>query len=116
MDLIEEAIALLRSAPANAHLAYFVGAVPFWLGLLYFLSDMSQDAFAASRVLDASLGVALLYLWKKVWQVVSAAQLQSVLTGRPDEPWTPSRVWRVFVAQAPLQPWGLLVSRNAVVV
>jgi hypothetical protein len=115
LDLIEDAIALLRRAPAAAHLAYYVGAVPFWLGLLYFLSDMSQDAFAASRVLDASLGVAVLYLWKKVWQVVSAAQLQSVLTGRPDEPWTPSRVWRVFVAQASLQPWGLLVRPIAAV-
>ena len=109
LDLVEDAIALLRSAPAAAHLAYYVGAVPFWLGLLYFLSDMSQDAFAAARVLDASLGVALLYIWKKVWQVFSASRLRSVLTRRPDEPWTLGRIWRVLAGQASLQPWGLLL-------
>jgi hypothetical protein len=115
MDLIEEAIALLRSAPANAHLAYYVGAVPFWVGLLYYLSDMSQDAFAASRVLDSSLGVAVLYLWKKVWQTVSAAHLRSVLTGRPDAPWSVRRILSVLAVQASIQSWGLILRPIAAV-
>ena len=116
LDLIEDAIALLRRAPVESHLAYYMGAVPFWLGMLYFLSDMSQDAFAAGRVFDASLGIAVLYIWKKVWQVISASQLRAVLTGRADEPWTPTRVWRVIAVQASIQPWGLILRPIAAVV
>jgi hypothetical protein len=37
MDLIEEAVGLLREAPFSAHLAYYLGAIPFWIGLLYFI-------------------------------------------------------------------------------
>ena len=50
IDLLEEAITLLRAAPASALVAYYAGAVPFWLGLLYFVADMSQSAFARPSV------------------------------------------------------------------
>jgi hypothetical protein len=108
MDLIEEAVGLLREAPFAAHLAYYLGAIPFWIGLLYFISDMTRNAYAADRLTDASLGMALLYVWKKCWQTVYASRLRSVLMGRPDEPWTRARIFRMIAAQASLQPWGLI--------
>lgn len=116
LDLIEEAVALLRRAPASAHLAYYVGAVPFWLGLLYFVSDMGRDAYAASQLTDWSLGLALLYVWKKSWQTISAAKLRATLAGVPDEPWTAGRITRTVATQAAIQPWGLLLRPIAAVI
>jgi hypothetical protein len=108
MDLIEEAVGLLREAPFSAHLAYYLGAIPFWIGLLYFISDMTRSAYAADRLADSSLAMALLYVWKKCWQTVYASRLRTVLTGRPDEPWTRARILRMIAAQASIHPWGLI--------
>jgi hypothetical protein len=108
IDVIEESVALLRQTPLPAHLAYYLGAIPFWLGLLYFISDMSRDAYAADRLGDGSLGIALLYIWNKCWQSVHGAKMRAVLSGRPDEPWTLPRVLRMIAVQASLQPWGLI--------
>lgn len=116
IDLVEEAVGLIRVAPPSAHLAYYLGAIPFWLGLLYFLSDMSQNAYAASHLAHASLTVALLYIWKKCWQAASAAQLHSVLSGRPDQPWNFRRILRLIGMQASIQPWGLILRALAAMV
>jgi hypothetical protein len=107
LDLIEEAIVLLRSAPPAAHFAYYFGAIPFWLGFLYFLSDMSHDAYAASHVTEGSLMIAILYVWNKSWQTVSASYLAATLSGRPGEPWTARRIARMVATQATIQPWGM---------
>ena len=74
-ESIEEAITLLRRTPAATLLCSFLGGVPFWLALLYFVADMSRDAFAAERLAGASLTLAVLYLWKKCWQTVYAVRL-----------------------------------------
>jgi hypothetical protein len=116
LDLIEESVGLLRQTPLATHLAYYVGAIPFWIGLLYFISDMTRNAYAADRLADASLGMALLYLWNKCWQTVYATRLRAVLEGRPDEPWTRARILRMIAAQASLQPWGLIVRPIAAII
>ena len=33
---------------------YYVGAIPFWLGLLYFIADIGRNAYAAARLTEAS--------------------------------------------------------------
>ena len=109
LDLIEEAISLLRSASPAAHFAYYLGAIPFWLGFLYFLSDMSHNAYAASHVAEGSLILAVLYVWNKSWQTVSASYLTATLSGRPGEPWTGHRIGRMVATQAAIQPWGLVL-------
>src|SRR5579859_2125579 len=55
LEILEEAVHLLRSAPAGALAAYLTGSVPFLLGLLYFFADMSRNAFAGEHLLSASL-------------------------------------------------------------
>ena len=104
--LIEEAIALLRTAPTSL-VSYFTGAIPFWLGLLYFLSDMSHSADAEAHLVPASLGVALLFLWMKCWQAIFASRLRTTLLDEPETPWTPARLLRMALAQAGPQTWGL---------
>ena len=116
LDLIEEAVALLRRAPAEALFLYLLGAVPFWLGLLYFLSDMSRNAYAAFHIAESSLAVALLYLWMKCWQTVFCRRLRTILAERPDEPWTAGRITRMVLAQAAWHPLGFLFRPVAAVI
>lgn len=117
-ESIEEAVALLRRTPASILLCALIGAVPFWLALLYFVADMSHDAFAQERLAGASLTLAVLYLWKKSWQTVYAAGLHDLLAGLPPPPWTLARVVRLVLTQAQTQFFGLIVrplAYNAVI-
>src|SRR6266850_4795168 len=88
IELIEEATHLLRTAPAGALATYYVGSVPFVLGLLYFWADMSRNPFAYQHLAGASLGMTVLFLWMKFWQVVFARKLRAAISGDPDAAWT----------------------------
>ncbi len=116
IDLLEEATVLLRAAPASALVGYYVGAVPFWLALLYFVADMSQSAFAEERLVGGSLGVALLFLWMKCWHVLFASQLRSLLFAAPEQAWTLRRALRMAAQQASIQPWSLILRPLALAV
>jgi hypothetical protein len=109
LELVEAAVRLLRTAPAGALLAYYVGSIPCLLGLLYFWADMSRGAFARERLLEAALGAALLYLWMKCWHAVFASRLRAHLLGEHGEPWTFARVARLVLIQTAIQPFGLFV-------
>lgn len=109
LDLLEEAVQLLRSAPGPVHLCYYTGSIPFVLALLYFWSDMARGAFASDRVVDGSLKLAALFLWMKCWQAVSAAKLRAFLAASEEPRWTAARLWRLLVQQAALQPVALFV-------
>ncbi|KAB2666105.1 MAG: DUF4129 domain-containing protein [Verrucomicrobia bacterium] len=109
LDLIEDAVHLLREAPLGVHLAYHVGTAPFLLALLWFWSDMTRGAFADQRCARSAFGLALLYLWMKAWQGVFAARLAEGIRLEPGVPWGFRRWWRILVTQAAIHPWGLLV-------
>ena len=94
LDVIEDAVHLLRTAPAGTLLAYYAGAIPFALGLLYFWADMSRGAFAERRCPAAALGMALLFLWLKCWQAVFASALRARLEGETPSKWNLRRVVR----------------------
>ena len=109
LELVEDAIRLLRSLPASTWLVYAAGAVPFGLGALYFFAEMSQSAFAMRDLPAAALGMALLFGWLKTCQAVFAARMRSQLLAQDPEPlgW---RGWlTTAVDQAAVQPWGLLL-------
>jgi hypothetical protein len=115
LTLIEEAVALLRHGPGTALAAYYIGAIPFWLGLLYFVSDMSQSAYAAQRVADGAFGMAALFIWNKCWHAAACSQWRAHLAGRPGEPWTLRRILRMATTQTIHQPWGLLLRPLAAI-
>lgn len=116
LDLLEEAVHLLRRAPAGVLATYAVGTLPFALGLLYFWADMSQSAFACDRAAEASFSVALLFLWMKCWQAVFCAHLRSVATDAPPPRWGLRRGARLALVQASIQPWGLFARPLAAVI
>lgn len=81
LELLEEAVHLLRTGPASALAAYYAGALPFVLGLLWFWTDMSRSPFAPQRLEGAALGLALLFIWMKFWQMIFARALRASIIG-----------------------------------
>ena len=108
-DLIEEAVHLLRTAPAAALAAYGLGTAPFALGLLYFWADMSRSPFAGQHLPDAALGLAGLFCWMKFWQTIFARRLRAHVAAEPLPRWTVHRWARVLLTQTFVQPFGLFV-------
>jgi hypothetical protein len=105
IELLEQAVNLLRAAPFSAVAAYLTGAVPFTLALLFFLNDMTRSPFASERIAVFSLALAALYIWKNTWQAVFARGLyQSLSPAR-----THLNVFRLILFQAALQPIGLVL-------
>jgi hypothetical protein len=104
MELVEEAVHLLRRAPAGLLAGYYFGSLPFVLGLLYFWADMSRSPFAARHLSGSALGLALLFLWMKFWQAVFAANLRARAAGSPPPRWNPRRCARLCIIQGALQP------------
>ena len=109
LDLIEDAVHLLRTTPARVWLAYYAGAVPFTLGLLFFWADMSCGAFAERRCSASALGMAILFLWLKCWQAVFASALRARLGAGPIGKWNLARVVRLAFIQGIVQPSRLFI-------
>jgi len=51
LDLMEEATHVLRAAPAGTLAIYYLGAIPFVLGLLFFWADMSRSPKSSKNFL-----------------------------------------------------------------
>jgi hypothetical protein len=109
LDLIEEAVHLLRLAPASLFAFYYLGSLPFILGLLFFWADMSRGSFAERRLAGASLGLAALFLWMKLWQALFARRMLARVCGEAPPPLRWGGLWRTALTQAIVQPSGLLV-------
>ena len=109
MEMVEEAVHLLRRAPGGLLAGYYFGSLPFVLGLLYFWADMSRSPFAAQHLSGSSLGLALLFLWMKFWQTVFAANLRAQAAGVPPPRWGLRRCARAFIIQAALQPSAMVI-------
>jgi Domain of unknown function (DUF4129) len=109
IELVEEAVHLLRRASFSTLAIYFVGTMPFVAGMLYFWAEMSRSPFAYQHLAGESLAIAALFIWMKVWQARFARALWSQIAGQP-EPQPGGRGWvRLLASQAALQASGLIV-------
>jgi hypothetical protein len=109
LEWVESAVRLLRSAPPGALLCYYFGSATCLLGLLYFWADMSRGAFAAGHLIESAFNAAALYIWMKCWQAVFLSKMRAHLFMEPEAPWTFTRVARLVLIQATLQPVGLFL-------
>ena len=98
--LLEEAVHVLRQAPLFLLSSYYIGTLPFVLGLFYFWADMSRSADAHSYHAVASLGVALLYIWMKCWHAVFAARVKLIIGALPVPPWSYQRIMSLAATQS----------------
>ena len=85
LRIIEEALHLLRTAPGMLLSIYYLGSVPFVLGMLYFWADMSRGAHADEYSAAAALGLAGLFVWMKAWQRLFALRVQTLVSGSPHQ-------------------------------
>ena len=107
--LIEQTFHILRSAPGRLLSVYYIGGVPFVLGLLYFWADMSRSAEAHQYSAMASFGLAFLFVWMKFWQTVFMYQVRAQLFDEARTAWTRQRVISIFVIQSLVHSTRLFV-------
>lgn len=115
LELIEEAVHLLRQARFSVWASYYLGSLPFILGLLYFWGDMSRDAAASQRLSEWPLILAAVFVWMKCWQTLYTRQLMVQLQQSDGLAWTWRRIRRLVITQAAVQPPGLFLLPLALI-
>jgi hypothetical protein len=109
IDLLEEGVQLLRSAPFELLAFYCIGSFPFVLAFLYFWADMSASPVAHSHVGSAALALSVLYIWMKCWHSIFASGIKAMLARQMAPPITFRRFYRLFVSQTIFQASSLLM-------
>ena len=109
LTIAEKAVDLLRRAGAPALIDYYIGSLPFVLGLLYFWSDMSRNPIAGRYCGPSAAGLALLFVWMKYWQVRFCRRLTCLVQGVEPESWPLKRSLATLARQSALQATGVLV-------
>ncbi len=109
IEIIEEAICLLRFSALRQLITYYIGALPFILGLLFFFSDMIQNAYAPLHCSVAAFGMTLLFIWMKCWHSVFALQVKAEISHLPTTPWTFRKISHLIFMQTIIQPTGIFV-------
>lgn len=104
LDLLEQAFGLLRRAPANGWLVYFLGTGAFWLGFLFFWEEMTHSSIAAERAGLEALLLAMLLLAMFMAQSIFSMRLRQVL-----EPGEAVDFGRLLLLQCLVQPTKLIV-------
>jgi hypothetical protein len=113
IDLIEEAIHLLRRAPIETYAFFLVGITPFVLCFFRFCSEMSYSKFAETYLPGFASTLALSYLWMKAFQYLACRQLVLVYTRDFSNQRTFGRILRSCVHQAAIHPFGLIAKPMA---
>jgi hypothetical protein len=114
-EIIEESFHLLRSSPFRAPASYFMGSLPFVIGLLYFWAEMSRSALAYQHLARNAFLMAILFIWMKTWQAIYARELWAQVRGIQRPKWSAKRIFRMAMRQAALQPAGLFILPLALV-
>jgi hypothetical protein len=108
VDILEEAVHVLRATP-SVLVPYYIGSLPFILGLLYFWTDMSTGANAWRHCSQAAWGMVLLFVWMKIWQSVYERRLLAQIRGETVPPWGIRRILRTASIQTAIQPWSIII-------
>jgi len=116
VDLLEDAVHLLREAPTGTLACYWIGAFPLALAALRFWNDVINPRTSELRCLAESAVLALLLVWMNSWRAVFAGRLRRTLSGAPAEPWTLPRIWRLFAVQSFLGSTRLFVLPFALLI
>ena len=116
IEIIEEAIHVLRRNPLNHLSIYYIGSLPFIGALLFFWADMSRSAFAQDYSSPAALGLALLFIWMKCWQAVFCQKLTASLDRQSARSWPIKRIGRLIATQTFVQSSGLFILPIAAII
>jgi hypothetical protein len=114
LELVEEAVHLLRRAPAATLALYYAGTVPFILGLLFYWAHTTWFRPSGDAVAWGALGLVVLFALMKVAQAEFCAHLMALRLGAASPAWSWQRWGRLALAQLRLQPWALVANVIAV--
>ncbi|PTY00770.1 hypothetical protein DB346_14225 [Verrucomicrobia bacterium LW23] len=115
MDLVEEAIHLLRRAPLRIMLYYTVGLLPFLAALIFFCLEVRVAVQPWGVIFAGSLVLAVLYVWKIAWHAAFMRELWAFRLGQRPPEWTPRTVAMLTATQTRWLPWGLFALPIAAV-
>ncbi len=107
--ILELAVHLLRKAPADLLPVYYIGSLPFILGLLYFWGDMSRSADAGEYAASDALGMALLFVWMKWCHALFATRIYARLSHKLPAPHSWVRLGLQVSAQTLLHATGVFI-------
>jgi hypothetical protein len=116
IEIIEEAVHLLRGNRIHLLSTYYIGSLPFIGALLFFWADMSRSAFAQDHVSPAALGLALLFIWMKCWHAVFCGKISASMHKQPMQSWSIKRIGRLMATQSILQTTGLFILPMAMMI
>lgn len=108
LELVEEAVHLLRRTPTATWAIYYAGSVAFVLGLLFFWAHTTWFEPAGETVAWGALLLVALFAAMKVAHVEFCARLMAQRLGGQPPPWSWARAGRRAVAQMRLQPFALV--------
>lgn len=109
IEIMEEAVHVLRLSPVGIPACYYVGSLPFILALLYFWADMSRSGFAREHCPGASMGLALLFVWMKCWHAVFSRKVKAWISRETASRYHFRRILRLIASQTLIQASGLVV-------
>lgn len=116
IDIIEEAVHILRTSPFSLLPSYYIGTLPFILCLLYFWADMSRNAFAIKHCTASSMGLAALFIWMKCWHVIFAQRVNGHINLDSASKWTFSRTLGLISTQSLIHATGLFLIPLALII
>ena len=104
IELMEQAVGLLRQASFSTLLCHWLGSAPLALALLVIRYQVARPRVPASTAALYALLLTLLLIWMNCWRAVFAGRLRRQLSGAADSPWsvpwTARRVFRLMAVQA----------------
>ena len=116
IDLLEEAIHLLRRTSAITYAYYILGVTPFALLFFQLLADASYHRYLAEHLGDSVIRLAIAYCWMKGFQALACQRLLASYSGEPVRRRGPLELLQLWSAQCAIQPWGILIKPMAFVV
>ncbi|MCK5844321.1 MAG: hypothetical protein KAG97_06410, partial [Victivallales bacterium] len=116
VELLEETVHVLRSNISATLPFYAFGTVPFVLGLIYFVSDMSQRSDALDVLSAAATTMTILLIWKNAWQSLFLRRVMDRLTLRMTERVSVLEFAKIAARQGIVQSLALFVQLISVVI
>ncbi|OGV43904.1 MAG: hypothetical protein A2X48_05430 [Lentisphaerae bacterium GWF2_49_21] len=110
VDILDETFHFLRMHGLPLLPYYFIGTAPFVLGLLFFVNDMMNSAYAYEKLGLYSLLAALLYSFKNLMNSVYCRKVLEVLNGKAHQRPEAGTLARSFLIQSIFQPPMLFIQ------
>jgi len=114
LDIIEEGFSLFKNNIFSALLFNLLGTVPFAIGLIYIIGDMSYGRASQVDIAGSALILTLLWMWNNLWQTVYRTRLIDARCLRNLTKLNLKTLTRIFIRQNIVQPFGLILSPLAI--